>query len=240
VNAAALAVFAGLLLLSIDTGSGRAAGPPAQEEASRADHRIEVDARSAPWNAVAKIQTNIGTKCTGVLIAPTLVLTAAHCLYNRRTRALLGPGSLHVLFGFRQGSYLWHGLVTRYVIAQEFDGEQPAVRPDADWARLELGASPPGIKPLPIAGDVPLANTPIMLPGFSQDRSQVLLAERCRTTGILMNNGRSLLTHNCATPHGTSGAPLLMRHEDSWTVVGLNVGRLGSTGLALPVANLGD
>ena len=58
------------------------------------DRRVAVDPRQSPWDAIAKVQTNIGTRCTGALIAPGTVLTAAHCLYNRRTRALLQAGSL--------------------------------------------------------------------------------------------------------------------------------------------------
>ena len=36
------------------------------------DRRLAVDVRLAPWNAIAKVQTNIATRCTGALIAPTL------------------------------------------------------------------------------------------------------------------------------------------------------------------------
>src|SRR5271156_5067650 len=63
------------------------------------DRRVAVDPGQPPWDAIAKVQTNIGTRCTGALIARATVLTAADCLYNRRTRALLQAGSLHVLLG---------------------------------------------------------------------------------------------------------------------------------------------
>jgi protease YdgD len=44
------------------------------------DRRVAVDPGQPPWDAIAKVQTNIGTRCTGALIAPGTVLTAAHCL----------------------------------------------------------------------------------------------------------------------------------------------------------------
>ena len=75
--------------------------------AGAADPRLTVDPNNPPWNAIAKVQTNIGVRCTGALIAPAMVLTAAHCLYNRRTRALLQPVSLHVLLGYERGAYRW-------------------------------------------------------------------------------------------------------------------------------------
>jgi protease YdgD len=69
------------------------------------DRRLAVDVRLPPWNAIAKVQTNIATRCTGALVGPNAVMTAAHCLYNRRTHTLLQPGSLHVLFGYEGGGY---------------------------------------------------------------------------------------------------------------------------------------
>ena len=78
------------------------------------DRRVAVDPSQPPWNAIAKVQTNIGTRCTGALIGPRVVLTAAHCLYNRLTRGLLQAGSLHVLIGASRGEYRWQRMVTRY------------------------------------------------------------------------------------------------------------------------------
>ena len=66
------------------------------------DRRVAVDPGQPPWDAIAKVRTNIGTRCTGALTTPSTVITAAHCLYNRRTRALLQAGSLHVLLGYNQ------------------------------------------------------------------------------------------------------------------------------------------
>ena len=65
--------------------------------AQATDRRVPVDPNEPPWNAVAKVQTTTGNHCTGALIGPSTVLTAAHCLYNPRTRAMLQPVSLHVL-----------------------------------------------------------------------------------------------------------------------------------------------
>lgn len=70
-----------------------------------ADDRRVVDPTEPPWAAIVKVQSNIGLRCTGALIGPSMVITAAHCLYNRRTRALLQPVSLHVLGGYERGGY---------------------------------------------------------------------------------------------------------------------------------------
>src|SRR4051794_41888207 len=94
-----------------------------------ADRRAAVDPNTPPWNAVAKVQTNIGAHCTGVLVAPAVVLTAAHCLYNRRTGALLRPVSVHVLFGYERAGYRWHRLGTRVTARDGFDGRGAPPQP---------------------------------------------------------------------------------------------------------------
>jgi protease YdgD len=120
------------------------------------DRRVAVDVREQPWNAIAKLQSNAGTRCTGALIGRELVITAAHCLYNPRTRALLQAASLHVLFGYERGSFLWHAPVRRYVVGSGFDGTRPEQQPAADWARLELAeAAPPKLEPLRLAQALP-------------------------------------------------------------------------------------
>jgi protease YdgD len=189
--------------------------------AAQVDRRVPVDANQAPWNAVAKVQTNIGEHCSGALIAPAVVVTAAHCLYNPRTRAFLQPASVHVLLGYQRDTYRWHRLVTRIVWG-------PKVRTapwpgDTDWARLDL-AEPVPVPPLPLASSAAEGGA-VELAGYNQDRSQVLLADRnCRVLGIADKpNGAMLVFHNCSATRGTSGAPLLARRGDGWEVVGINI-----------------
>lgn len=129
------------------------------------DHRVAVDPTQPPWNAVAKVQTNIGTRCTGALIAPDIVLTAAHCLYNRRTQSLLQAGSLHVLFGYSRGDYRWHRAVSGYTTGSGFEGRDAGLQ-RSDWALLELADPIPGeIAPLSLMAQPLLPDAEIMLAG---------------------------------------------------------------------------
>jgi protease YdgD len=204
------------------------------------DRRLAVDVRLPPWNAIAKVQTNIATRCTGALVTPDTVMTAGHCLYNRRTHALLQPGSLHVLFGYERGGYFQHAQVVRYVVGGGFDGAEPARHPASDWARLELAeAVPPAIEPLRLSKELPVPGTAVALPGYSQDRIHLLMADTsCRIIGISMIRGDRLLTHDCSATRGTSGGPLLARRGDHWEAVGINIAVTASANIALPVAAL--
>lgn len=96
------------------------------------DDRTAVDVTLPPWNAVVRVQTNLGARCTGTLVGARLVLTAAHCLFNARTGRLLPASSLHVLFGYARGGYDAHRLVDRAVTGSGYDGRRAAGSVGAD------------------------------------------------------------------------------------------------------------
>lgn len=221
---ALLAATVSVLVISVSAGA--------------ADPRLTVDPSNSPWSAIAKVQTNIGGRCTGALIAPAMVLTAAHCLYNRRTGALLQPVSLHVLLGYQRGAYRWHRWVVRRTVGPGFDGSGARAQ-GGEWARLELAEPiPAAVSPLPVAKKPPAPGTPLALAGYNQDRAQLLVADTgCHAIGMLRSReGGAFFTHDCAATRGTSGAPLLARRGDIWEVVGINIAAGRGVNLALMAA----
>ena len=82
----------------------------------RRTHREAVDERSYPWSAIGKLFNEEGGECSGVLIARDKVLTAAHCLFNYRTRRFIPADALHFLVGYRTGRYSAHVRIARYEI----------------------------------------------------------------------------------------------------------------------------
>ena len=209
------------------------AAAAAQGAAQGADRRAPVDPNEPPWNAVAKVQSTIGEHCSGVLIAPSVVLTAAHCLYNRRTRVLLQPVSLHVLFGYQRAQYRWHRQVARLTVGPGFDGTAGRPQP-GDWARLELSEAVP-VTPLPLFDGGVSPGMMVTLAGYNQDRAQLLMADlECQIRHVAaLSAAATFLFHDCAATRGTSGAPLLTRREGGWGVIAINIAASQTENLAL-------
>jgi protease YdgD len=192
------------------------------------DRRVAVDPNQPPWNAVAKVQTNTGARCTGVLIAPAVVLTAAHCLYNRLTGGLLQPVSLHVLFGYERAGYRWHRLVTRITVGAGFEGGKKRAQ-TTDWARLDLAGSV-AAPPLPLYAGGVEPGTEAVLAGYNQDKAQLLMAD---TACHVLQAGGPFVTHDCAGTRGTSGGPVMVRQGGGWAVLGINIAAGNAANLAL-------
>ncbi|WP_439594477.1 trypsin-like serine peptidase [Falsiroseomonas sp.] len=193
----------------------------------------------APWSSLVRVQSEAGGRCTGVLIAPDRVLTAAHCLVARLTGQLVQPGRVHVLAGYDRGEFRAHATATALRLGPGFD---PATKGPvgADWAVLQLERNLPG-PVLPLAA-LPAPGTAAMLGGWQQDRAHALLADTaCRIEAAPRDaEGRRLLRHSCAGTRGVSGAPLLVRQGAGWAVAGLaaTAHRTAAGGMAVAVQGL--
>lgn len=194
----------------------------------------------APWSSLVRVQSEAGGRCTGALIAPDRVLTAAHCLVAPLTRRLVQPGRVHVLAGYDRGAF---SAQARGAALRIGAGFQPATSGPigADWAVLRLATPLPG-PVLPLATRLPVAGTPAMLGGWQQDRAHALLADTdCQVQAALRDpQGRLLLRHDCAATRGVSGGPLLVRQGEGWAVAGIAVGATAGAqgGLAVAVQGL--
>jgi protease YdgD len=220
------------------------AEPPLRPGLGSHDPRRVMEPGMAPWRALGRVQTELGARCTGALIGPRTVLTAAHCLVAPNSGRLVQPGSVHMLLGYERGRWRAAARAVRLQVAPGFD---PARRgpATADWALLHLAvplATAPG-EWLEVMRALPARGTRLMLGGYQQDRAEVLLADPdCALAGVVRGaGGVALLRHDCAGTRGASGAPLLAeRAPGQWAILGINVAAFAgeSAGLAVPGALL--
>jgi len=207
--------------------------------------RVLVDVTAAPWFAVGRLQTELGTFCTGALIGPSTVLTAAHCLAAPGTLRYVQPSSIHFLLGYSHGEYAAHARGVSFVTGRDETQNTPSAQTvapsDEDWAVVTLAsrvARPDRV--LPVQFDPPPAGTRLVLGGYEQDRAHAMVADLdCALLGMARGaGGRLLLHHSCAGTRGASGGPLLMQQADgSWRIVGIavtaNVGDAGGHAVAV-------
>lgn len=199
------------------------------------------------WEAVGRIDMAGHGFCTGVLIAPDQVLTAAHCLFDKKTGKALSADRIVFRSGYLKGDALSERRGSKFVVA---DGYVPggnlhdienATR-DVAILRLQSPISSSEADPFRIAETGGTGAVQVM--SYGRGRTEAMSWQR--RCDLTQEHG-ALKLFDCDVTFGSSGAPVFVKTGTRVRIFSLvsgtamlNDGSQIGVGMALPkvVSNL--
>lgn len=171
------------------------------------------------WEAVGRLDINGKGFCTGALIAPKLVLTAAHCMFDTETGERIDQGHIEFLAGWRNGRAGAYRNVARVVVHPAYEYadmlSSDRVRNDLALLELEQPIRSTSIIPFKTAAR-PRTGDSVGVVSYALDRAEApSLQEVC---AVLARQDGVLVT-SCSVDFGSSGAPIFIFEDGEAQIV---------------------
>ena len=175
------------------------------------------DPRPEIFNAIGKIHIGGLNFCTGTLVRPDLVVTAAHCLSDRETKAVFRPEDVSVHFAVYGKRSRLTRIAKKLVTHPKYRFSDPAennLRTDIAFLLLNQPVPEDVVKPIPIAAGLQRQARVSILSYSQHRRGNLKIDHDCKVLGA----SHLAVAFSCKVDFGASGAPVISwsgEHEPS-------------------------
>jgi protease YdgD len=160
------------------------------------------------WEAVGRIDIAGRAFCTGAMIAPDIVLTAAHCLFDSGRKTPFAANDFKFLAGWRNGRAVAYRGIKRVLAHPSYQYLGPdhieGVAYDLALLELDQPIMIASIKPFAIGSDVKMGET-VEVVSYAHNRAEApSLQKSCSVLGPQPG----MTVFSCSVDFGSSGAPI--------------------------------
>lgn len=171
------------------------------------------------WEGVGLISIGLGGMCTGALIEPNVVLTAAHCLFDVEQGSRIDPAFIQFHAGWRNGRSTASRGVRRALVHPDyvFTGPEGDLNISNDVALLELDSEIRLSNVVPFTtGKRPRKGQSVGVVSYAHDRANSPSLQRvCH----VLARQRGALVLSCDVDFGSSGAPIFVEVDGAPQIV---------------------
>ena len=181
---------------------------PLSASADSALRKLGLRSEGLGWEAVGRLDLGRGSFCSGALIATDLVLTAAHCLFDKEGNRL-DPRKITFHAGYRSGLSVASRTGVRAVVKEGYDPSEGAdvigqLLADVALIQLDRPIAAANAAPYALSGTV-TAGASVAVASYGLGREEVMSLQRsCSVLGERVG----ALAFSCDVTFGSSGAPV--------------------------------